>query len=86
VPRSSKSNNDIHANTHIEIPKENDNEEEAIKLWNILNSNAVFNTQRVRFLPRTNLSPLKKTSFTDLNNDYPHLLPRPRPQQNTNET
>jgi hypothetical protein len=43
-------------------------------------------SQRFRFLPRTNLSPLKKTSFTDLNNDHPHLLPRPPPQQNTNET
>jgi hypothetical protein len=32
-----------------------------------------------------NLSPLK-TSFTDLSNDHPHLLPRPPPQDRTYET
>lgn len=35
--KGSKSNNDIHANTHIEIPKEDD------KIWSILNFNAAFN-------------------------------------------
>jgi len=43
-------------------------------------------SQSFRFLPRMNLSPLKKTSFTDLNNDHPHLLPRPPPQDRTYET
>jgi hypothetical protein len=60
VPRSSKSNNDNHANTHIEIPKENDNEEEAINLWNILNSNAVFNLTEIQVSPKNEpLSPQK---------------------------
>jgi hypothetical protein len=60
VPRSSKSNKDNHANTHIEIPKENDNEEEAIKLWNILNSNAVFNLTEIQVSPKNEpLSPQK---------------------------